>query len=86
MNQKLKLIVEAEEIDGRTHFHISQPNDQKLSMEGFSWLLAGSLALCIRLSENEPKVMEDIMNYLNNEFVSVDAFADAKKIIDNKSS
>lgn len=79
MNQKVKLLVEAEQIDGRTHFHILQPNDQNLSIESFSWILAGSLALSIRLSDNDAKTMEQIMNYLNNEFINVDSFNDAKK-------
>lgn len=79
MNQKVKLIVEAEQIDGRIHFHILQPNNQNLSMESISWVLDGSLALSIRLSDNDAKTMEQTMNYLNNEFVSVDSFNDAKK-------
>ena len=78
MGQKYKIIVEVEENDGRYFFDIQQPKDQKgsLDIQGIRAVLAGALALTIRGSENEPKAMRDVIDYLNSEFVNTDSFTD----------
>ena len=78
MGQKYKIIVEVEENDGRYFFDIQQPKDQKgsLDIQGIRAVLAGALALTIRGSENEPKAMREVIDYLNSEFVNPDSFTD----------
>lgn len=78
MGQKYKIIVEVEENDGRYFFDIQQPKDQKgsLDIQGIRAVLAGALALTIRGSENEPKAMREVIDYLNSEFVNTDSFTD----------
>jgi hypothetical protein len=78
MGQKYKIIVEVEENDGRYFFDIQQPKDQKgsLDIQGIRAVLAGALALTIRGSENEPKAMKEVIDYLNSEFVNTDSFTD----------
>jgi hypothetical protein len=78
MGQKYKIIVEVEENDGRYFFDIQQPKDQKgsLDIQGIRAVLAGALALTIRGSENEPKSMREVIDYLNSEFVNTDSFTD----------
>ena len=78
MGQKYKIIVEVEENDGRYFFDIQQPKDQKgsLDIQGIRAVLAGALALTIRGSENEPKAMREVNDYLNSEFVNTDSFTD----------
>ncbi len=78
MGQKYKIIVEVEEKDGRYFFDIQQPESQQgsLDIQGIRAILSGALALTIRGSENEPKAMREVIDYLNSEFVNPDSFTD----------
>lgn len=58
--------------DGRTNIQVLQDKSQKLDSEDLAHVLAGGLALCIRSCEDDVKVMGDIMNYLQREFVDND--------------
>ena len=41
-------------------------------------VLAGGLALAIRLSDNEAETMKDVVDYLNGEFIDPNSFMDAR--------
>jgi hypothetical protein len=43
-------------------------------------VLAGGLALAIRLSDDEAETMKEVIEYLNGEFVDPDSFIDARII------
>ncbi len=72
--EKLRVIVDVEFVgEGRTNIQVLQPTYQEpLTNEEMAHVLAGGLALCIRSCENESEVMNDIMDYLQKEFVSTD--------------
>ena len=72
--EKLRVIVDVEFVgEGRTNIQVLQPISQApLTNEEMSHVLAGGLALCIRSCEDDGKVMGDIMNYLQREFIDND--------------
>jgi hypothetical protein len=71
--EKLRVIVDIEPTeDGRTNIQVLQNKEQDLSSEDLAHILAGGLALCIRSCEDDGKVMGDIMNYLQREFIDND--------------
>lgn len=69
--------------------HVSYaPEEVKLTIVEMARILAGGLALCVRLTNDEGikkdhELMREVIDYLNNEFVSLESFQDAQ-IIKNK--
>ena len=72
--EKLRVIVDVEFMEeGRTSIQVLQPTSQApLTNEEMAHVLAGGLALCIRSCENDSEVMEEMMDYLQKEFVNTD--------------
>ena len=72
--EKLRVIVDVEFVgEGRTNIQVLQPTSQApLTNEEMAHVLAGGLALCIRSCENDSEVMEEMMDYLQKEFVNTD--------------
>ena len=63
--------------DGRCIYNLSTPTDQpQITLNQITSILSGALSLSIRGSENEAQTMRDVINYLNEEFVSIDSFKD----------
>ena len=66
--------------------HVSYaPHDAKLTIVEMARVLAGGLALCVRLSNDEGikkdhELMKEVIDYLNNEFISLESFLDAQII------
>lgn len=82
MENKLSVTVNVVFMDGRSHVELMIPPNQKsLPIESIGKILAAGLALTIRTSSNEAEFMKEIIEYLNNEFVSPDSFNDAKKFV-----
>jgi hypothetical protein len=57
---------------------INQVSEQDLSPDMIAMVLAGGLALAIRLSDNEAETMKDVVDYLNGEFIDPNSFMDAR--------
>ena len=63
--------------DGRFYFNLLA--GEHVSVESIRSILAGGLILSILAEptpEGQAKAMKDTLDYMNKEFVSVDAFAD----------
>ena len=75
--------------DNNQEVHVSYaPGEAQLTIVEMARILAGGLALCVRLTNNEGikkdhELMREVIDYLNNEFVSLESFQDAQ-IIKNK--
>lgn len=83
MSEKtLTAIVNVMFVDGKANINLLQPDNQKLTTDDLGKILAGGLALCIRGSENEAEYMEEVIEYLNSEFVNPNSFSDIKKMKD----
>ena len=78
MEEKLKVEVEVTITDGLSKIQVNQESEQDLSPDMIAMVLAGGLALAIRLSDDEAQTMKDVIEYLNNEFIDPDAFFDAR--------
>jgi hypothetical protein len=78
VEEKLKVEVEVTITDGLSKIQVNQESEQDLSPDMIAMVLAGGLALAIRLSEDEAQTMKDVIEYLNNEFIDPDAFFDAR--------
>ena len=79
MNNKItyRVIIDATIKDGRCIYNLSTPTDQpQITLNQITSILSGALSLSIRGSENEAQTMRDVINYLNEEFVSIDSFKD----------
>jgi len=80
VEEKLRVEVEVTITDGLSKIQVNQESEQDLSPDMIAMVLAGGLALAIRLSEDEAQTMKDVIEYLNNEFIDPDAFFDARII------
>jgi hypothetical protein len=63
--------------DGRFYFNLLA--DESVNLESIRSILAGGLMLSIlaeKTPESQAKAMEDVINYMSEEFISVDAFKD----------
>jgi hypothetical protein len=80
VEEKLRVEVEVTITDGLSKIQVNQESEQDLSPDMIAMVLAGGLALAIRLSEDEVQTMKDVIEYLNNEFIDPDAFFDARII------
>jgi hypothetical protein len=78
VEEKLKVEVEVTITDGLSKIQVNQESEQDLSPDMIAMVLAGGLALAIRLSEDEAQTMKDVIEYLNNEFIDPNAFFDAR--------
>lgn len=79
MNNKItyRVIVDTTIEDGKCIYNLSTPTNQpELNLKQITAILSGALSLSIRGSENEAQTMRDVINYLNEEFVSIDSFKD----------
>ena len=79
MNNKItyRVIVDTTIEDGKCIYNLSTPTNQpELNLKQITSILSGALSLSIRGSENEAQTMRDVINYLNEEFVSIDSFKD----------
>jgi len=78
VEEKLRVEVEVTITDGLSKIQVNQESEQDLSPDMIAMVLAGGLALAIRLSKDEAQTMKDVIEYLNNEFIDPDAFFDAR--------
>jgi hypothetical protein len=79
MGTEVKLFVKYNEIDGRSYFDISVDDGNKdISLRDIRAILTGAVAMTIRLSENDVEAMTEVINLLNEQFVSPHAFEDGK--------
>lgn len=81
MENKFEVCVKVEVKDGRSHINLMVPPSQNLSLEEVGKVLDGGLALVVKSAKNEPEYMKEIMEYLQNEFISLDSFSDSKRFI-----
>ena len=79
MTYKIEVEVTVTE-DGNSKILVHQDSEQDLPADMIAMVLAGGLALAIRLSENEAETMKDVIEYLNGEFIDPNSFIDAKII------
>jgi hypothetical protein len=80
VEEKYKIEVEVTMTDGLTKIQVNQDSEQDLAPDIIAMVLAGGLALAIRLSDDEAQTMKDVMDYLNDEFINPDSFQDARII------
>lgn len=81
MEQTYKIEVEVTVTeDGNSKILVHQDSEQDLPADMIAMVLAGGLALAIRLSDNEAETMKDVIEYLNGEFIDPNSFIDAKII------
>lgn len=74
-----RIIIDTIIKEGRCFFHINTPKVQsELSLTQIRGILMGALALTIRGAKDEASAMNNVINYLNNEFVNVDSFTDVE--------
>ncbi len=78
MEEKYKVEVEITIVDGISKIQVNQETNQDLAPDMIALVLAGGLALSIRLSDNEVETMNEVIDYLNGEFINPDSFIDAK--------
>ena len=78
-NETLSVRVDVTYADGK--FNFSLLTGKEIQPEMLRAMLVGGVALTIK-SEDSPEkqgqAMREVINYLNNEFVSIDSFMDAK--------
>ena len=79
MTYKIEVEVTVTE-DGNSKILVHQDSEQDLPADMIAMVLAGGLALAIRLSDNEAETMKDVIDYLNGEFIDPNSFIDAKII------
>ena len=74
----ISVTVEVDFVEDKSNIFVKQPADQKLEINELAKVLAGGLMLCIRLDENSPVLMKEIIDYMNHEFIDNESFKDAK--------
>lgn len=81
MEETYKIEVEVTVTEhGNSKILVHQDSEQDLSPDMIAMVLAGGLALAIRLSDNEAETMKDVIEYLNGEFIDPNSFIDARVI------
>ena len=79
MKETFKIEVEITVTENsQSTIQINQVSEQDLSPDMIAMVLAGGLALAIRLSDNEAETMKDVVDYLNGEFIDPNSFMDAR--------
>ena len=81
---KYSVIVETEIFGRNANVYIKYPSDQpKLTFSETSHILISGISLLLKLVEQQVGIpdynlMEEIVDHLNSEFVSIKSFSDAK--------
>lgn len=80
----LTITLEPNPETGLMGIYITYPEQQeKLSLSEMAHMFAGGISLCVRLCESEGKIkdyelMQNVIEHLNNEFISLNSFNDAE--------
>jgi hypothetical protein len=87
MEDQLSLTVTIKPNDGNVAVIITYPEEQqKLSLLEMSQILTGGISLIVKLSNNDKEdvkdyeIMERVIKQLNEDFISIQSFEDAKRI------
>jgi hypothetical protein len=81
-NRSFRVVIDTEISDGRSNINISFPKNQDLlSIQETSHILAGAISLLIKSSSKGDKIkdyelIKEVINHLNSEFVNIDSFSD----------
>ena len=78
-NETLSVRVDMTYVGGRLNFQLF--TDKGVKPEMLRAMLVGGVALTIKAEdgpEKQGQAMREVIDYLNNEFVSIDSFMDAK--------
>lgn len=79
-----------EQPDGRAGVVLGYPeNQERLSVSDMARILASGISLCVKLAPEDGTVkdyelMQEVIDYLNNEFISLESFSDATLIKSDK--
>jgi hypothetical protein len=88
MNTEIKIHVTATFVDGRAYFVIKLPedgqNNETITLNTIRMILTGAVAMTVRMSENDVEAMKQVIELLNEQFVSPDAFEDSKLMVPEK--
>jgi hypothetical protein len=82
----LTVTLEPKQETGLMGLFITYPEEQpKLYLSEMAHIFAGGISLCVKLCKDEGiikdyELMKNIIDHLNNEFVSLDSFKDAELI------
>ena len=87
MENQLSLTVSVKPNDGNVAVIITYPEEQqKLSLLEMSQILTGGISLIVKLANNDKEdvkdyeIMERVIKQLNEDFISIQSFEDAKRI------
>ena len=87
MEDQLSLTVTIKPNDGNVSVLITYPEkQQKLSLLEMSQILTGGISLIVKLANNDKEdvkdyeIMERVIKQLNEDFISIQSFEDAKRI------
>jgi hypothetical protein len=87
MEDQLSLTVTIKPNDGNVAVIITYPEEQqKLSLLEMSQILTGGISLIVKLANNDKEdvkdyeIMERVIKQLNEDFISIQSFEDAKRI------
>jgi hypothetical protein len=87
MEDQLSLTITIKPNDGNVAVIITYPEEQqKLSLLEMSQILTGGISLIVKLANNEKEdvkdyeIMERVIKQLNEDFISIQSFEDAKRI------
>jgi hypothetical protein len=82
---KTHVIISHEMTDNRSLIEIKfPPNERKLSVRETTHILVGAISLLVRsctkegATISETKLMAEVIEHLNQEFISIDSFEDLK--------
>ena len=84
---KYGVIVETEIVDRKANVYIKYPSNQpKLTVSETSHILISGISLLVKLVEQQEgrpdyELMEEIVEHLNSEFISIKSFSDAKSFL-----
>jgi hypothetical protein len=87
MEDQLTLTVTIKPNDDKVAVIITYPEEQqKLSLLEMSQILTGGISLIVKLANNDKEdvkdyeIMERVIKQLNEDFISIQSFEDAKRI------
>jgi hypothetical protein len=87
MEDQLSLTITIKPNDGNVAVIITYPEEQqKLSLLEMSQILTGGISLIVKLANNDKEdvkdyeIMERVIKQLNEDFISIQSFEDAKRI------
>ena len=82
---KINVNIELEIKDDKYYYNILAPNE--LTLKEIRSIIAGALSLSIRgekTPQGQGKALKDIVDYLENDLVSLDSFADTEFLSPNE--